>query len=149
MSLDSWKEEFYPVEADDPSIKTNLQAVQHSIRKWEGLGDDNLRKHGVGRGNFGNVFDGDRSFGIDGSTCALCVRHLDTAHECRACPLARARGGVRCDCNRRNEDISPFAAWVESRIDHSPAPMLGWLYRAERSLIKDQLRRIKRVANQG
>ena len=50
MSLESWKNEFYPVSAGalaaTPGV-TDLQMVDHAIRKFEGLRLENLTKHDV------------------------------------------------------------------------------------------------------
>lgn len=39
MSLETWKEEFYPIPADEVP---ESQALAHSLRKWEGLRKENL-----------------------------------------------------------------------------------------------------------
>lgn len=44
MSLETWKEEFYKIPAEE-CIKE--QALDHSITKWEGLRPENLQKHGL------------------------------------------------------------------------------------------------------
>lgn len=40
MSLKTWKLEFYPVEA---STVSKEDALDHSLRKWEGLTEENLK----------------------------------------------------------------------------------------------------------
>ena len=117
MSIESWKAEFYPVEADK-CPKENV--VAHSIRKWEGLYADNLKKHGL-------EVDSDYiedclydRFYIDSSSCALCQTHFT----CGDCPLYKVRGDVSCDNRSKREVRSPFKTWTElNRADH----MLRWL----------------------
>lgn len=45
MSLQSWQDEFYPVEADQP--QTQLDAARHSLQKWQGVMKKNLKRHGL------------------------------------------------------------------------------------------------------
>ena len=98
MSIQSWLEEFYPVEAAKATA-TDLVALDHSIQKWKGFTKENLGGHGL-------FFSGDAAIasayvneeihaGI--INCALCNRHhvsmpLINRHEtghrtCGNCPL--------------------------------------------------------------
>jgi len=45
MSLKTWKEEFYPVEAED-AASNPIEATKHSIQKWKGAMAESLEKHG-------------------------------------------------------------------------------------------------------
>lgn len=45
MSIKTWKEEFYPVKPR--KSMTTKEAIEHSLRKWEGLRKSNLKKHGL------------------------------------------------------------------------------------------------------
>lgn len=140
MSLHPWKEEFYPVPADDPSIKTNLQAVQHSLQKWRGLRPDVLVAYGVMVTPRGHLQADTTYLGIDSDSCALCIRHDDGRRPgaCQTCPLSRERSGKRCDERRRDELLSsPWRLWV---ADHNPEDMIRWLEKAEATLLKDQQR---------
>ncbi len=88
MSLETWKEEFYPIPADEVP---ESQALTHSLRKWEGLRKENLEKHGVGA--TGGYVD---EMSIDSSTCALCHHHIDSVR-CATCPLVKLTMGGNCD----------------------------------------------------
>lgn len=117
MSLKTWKEEFYPIDAGYVSEE---DAVEHSLRKWIGLRKGNLDKHSVSNGYLG-VSDGDDYVYIDSSTCALCQRYFDdeAVNECASCPLFDLLG-KRCD----NGDASPFVIWGECE---NPEPMIAAL----------------------
>jgi hypothetical protein len=130
MSLETWKIEFYPVEAQDVPVK---QALDHSIRKWEGLRRENLVRHechargGVFCSPYVASGDDDK-LEIDADTCALCTHHY-TERNCPSCPLSLVRGGVRCDRVMDDEAPHPYAAFLDLK---DPEPMLKWLYAAKK-----------------
>lgn len=112
MSIASWKAEFYPTLAWE---QTEATAVDHSIQKWEGLTADNLAKHGVECGQFGDLRDaaGDE-FYVDAASCSLCAVYWTEDDGCEECPIL-------CRDGRYG---SPFYAF----IDHgNPVPMLNLL----------------------
>lgn len=45
MSLQTWKDEFYPVPASEP-IGGHKAQIEHSLRKWRGATKENTEKHG-------------------------------------------------------------------------------------------------------
>lgn len=115
MSIKTWTNEFYPVE---PSKRmTKLQAIEHSLRKWEGLRDSNLKKHGcVKNGRF--IDDGSLGgyLAINGESCALCVKYYDEDKECEKCPLYKSLGNRACD-GLENE----YSQWYRNG---NPLPMI-------------------------
>lgn len=130
MSLQSWKEEFYPVDASDCPKE---DAIEHSLLKWVGLRRENRGRHDVGLDGFNGVIEqslksGDR-LGIDSVSCALCVVHLDRS--CGDCPLFLVRG-QQCDHRTQDEEASglssPWTAWAVGR---DPEPMIFWLIKAK------------------
>jgi len=142
MSLQTWKAEFYPVEADQCPID---QAVAHSLLKWKGLTAENLAKHGVERWpDSNNIGAEDDTLWIGSESCALCHHfHTDDPQEnehgdetfCLECPLAIARDGFACDNHRHNEageyieSESPWHAFTHENRD--PQPMIFWLTQAQ------------------
>lgn len=83
MSIKSWCEEFYQVKAThEEACETDVKAIEHSLVKWRGLLPENLKKHHVRLGVFGNSIEHDDSADIragsevflDSSSCALCVK---------------------------------------------------------------------------
>lgn len=130
MSIETWKAEFYPVEAGEVPAE---HAVEHSLQKWIGLRPENLAKHGLYYETHtviplsGRMKDGYLS--INSSTCALCElysneRSFVDYEQCAKCPLARSRGGVPCDNARPDEEVSPYHA-------RSPEPMIAALIAAK------------------
>ncbi len=126
MSFNTWKAEYYPVDAHDTHVD---DALAHSIRKWDGFMPQALKKHdGHVDGYYGGYIRfADNVLIVDGSTCALCVHHLQ--HACRTCPLAQVRGGVPCDRTRSRELYSPYWDWV---LNRKPNRMRQWLRRARK-----------------
>lgn len=143
MSLESWKEEFYPIEAEHEKA----DPVGHSLRKWQGLRKENLEKHGVvidcERLLIDTEDSGGKGFRVGADSCALCEIHYnsdepiyyhgdeddeDDEDNCGRCPLKVARGGVSCDMPREGEKLSPWTHFV--RLE-DPEPMIVWLERAK------------------
>ena len=115
MSADSWKEEFYSETAEDAAKRGVVAAVEHSLRKWLGALEKNLKKHEVK--NLPVPFWGD--------TCALCHRYSLSGDpgepDCKKCPLFMATG-MACDFPK-----SPFRIWQVAR---DPRPMITALKKA-------------------
>jgi hypothetical protein len=88
MSLATWKKEFYPVPASKVSKKN---ALAHSLKKWEGLLKNNLKKHGV-ESYRGCISEGYSFLDIDSSSCALCIHHDSDFPYCSGCPLHKSLG---------------------------------------------------------
>lgn len=121
MSLQTWKDEFYPVEASEVS-KEN--AIQHSLAKWRGLTEENLKKHRVivKERCLEGKYNHHEWITIDSETCALC--HLysnDIESDCIDCPLKKYFG-ERCD----NNDDGVYYRWV---VHNDPHPMIEALER--------------------
>jgi len=132
MSIETWKQEFYAVEASVVGNDTDVVLLEHSIKKWEGLQTENLERHEL-RVDCARIVDvGGVNFYINSESCALCRKCLffNEQASCAPCPLYKVRGGVACDrvdADADGDDISPFEAWRD-RAD--PEPMLTWLRKA-------------------
>lgn len=97
MSLQSWKEEFYPTKALEfysalePSKEEVLKAVEHSLNKWRGLLFENKEKHQVfiltgakklvSNDDVNNVLHKDAVY-IDSSSCSLCCMYEQDCDRC-------------------------------------------------------------------
>ena len=84
MSLETWKEEFYPVHAREATA-TPVQALKNSLRKWIGAKPANLAKHEV------TMKELDTIEGLfEGENCSLChyTERLTAYADCSLCPLA-------------------------------------------------------------
>lgn len=131
MSLLSWKAEFYEQPASEFRDRTDRACCVHSLTKWRGLLPENLKKHEV------VVFKGVLSeepsklpnLGIDGYSCALCVKRYSTHKGCIACPIYKAAGfsceGIWRSFVHQPEPNVPkmislletTLAWLESPLD--------------------------------
>ena len=77
MSLETWKAEFYPVSAHE-AIGSELEAAEHSLRKWQGRAEPNLEKHGMqvsGCQDIAAIGEDATAekFSFLAATCALCA----------------------------------------------------------------------------
>ena len=68
MSIESWKAEFYPVEAAEVSAE---DALAHSLKKWQGLQEESLLKHSLVKCRDG-ISIRDQLNGKDTSYCFRC-----------------------------------------------------------------------------
>lgn len=121
-----WIEEFYPVEAEQ-AAGSDAEALQHSLKKWQGLRPENLGKHGVIRGPFTTLHAAgseDPLIYVDGSSCALCKRY---EAGCKPCPLYAANGGRTCAESGPLENVSAWGAYVRYG---SPERMIALIERA-------------------
>lgn len=114
MSLETWKKAYYPISAE--TKMSTVDAIKHSLLKWEGLLKVNRRKHGVGKlkYEFNIIFDkkDNSSLIIDNTTCALCHTFLEGINEggpCQGCPLFILLGNERCD----DSPGSVYSIWFD------------------------------------
>lgn len=137
MSLDTWKEEFYPTDAVEFYGSTDwLAGLNHAHTKWIGFRPECLERHDLT--NIGAAIlkddDGERMY-INGSTCALCsMAHVSNAPlDCSLCPLYRANGRISCDHNIIGDNavcpnrMSPWAEFVRNK---NPEPMINLIQKA-------------------
>lgn len=105
MSIETWKVEFYPVPASEVAAE---DALQHSLRKWIGLREENLSKHAC-ETNFRSVSSGQgERLRIDGKSCALCLlSYKEMEPGCEECPIVKLTG-MSCDSDKQ----SPWWAWT-------------------------------------
>lgn len=152
MSLKTWKEEFYQ---KNPSKKmSTLEAVEHSLQKWEGLRKQNLKKHEIRPSWDNREIRNDKvseNLEISTKTCALCVKFYDEDYSdvdsetCTKCPLYISRGGYACDKETPDEDEldlgediynkHPFSRWCDSA---NPMPMIKELKKTLKMIKKQE-----------
>lgn len=128
MTLKTWMEEFYQVGA---CTADKEYAIEHSLRKWEGLRPENLAKHDCRVISFVVHDQADSRFNIASDSCALCVHYCletDEGTDCESCPLSIARGGHACDVAREDEECSPWSAMIQGQY---PEPMIVWLQKTK------------------
>ena len=140
MSLESWKEEFYPVDAEEVGVE---DAIWHSLNKW--IKPENLAKHGLEMADpaktwstIWQIDDHSQRMNVSGDECALCAcYHGDEDNDdepCLNCPLAITRGGVPCDDSQEDEEHSPWKEWSSYR---NPQPMIFWLTKTKEQFSKN------------
>lgn len=131
MSLESWKAEFYPIRAENVPKE---DALEHSIRKWEGLRKENLEKHGLYKDCTAIYEESSfRSWYISSDSCALCHQYLNPngpftseRDKCKECPLFKTNGNCRCDRSKTQSE-SLFSSFT---IHDNPEPMIEALKKA-------------------
>lgn len=148
MSLETFKEEFYPIDASQGDIMSDLEATEACLLKWTGLLSENLKKHDVELDWAGDVIglnDSDGSFGkiwITGETCHLCELAYRNAcnacshsgnSKCNYCPIVK-HFGVNCDAEYREYRK------VDSSKNppHDPRKMIELLKKTLDALIAEQ-----------
>jgi len=79
MSAESWKGEFYFIEAEELAKDqyTDLDRLQHAELKWSGFLPENLAKHNLIK----------PPITLEAETCSLCCRYL-----CLACVVKKVTG---------------------------------------------------------
>jgi hypothetical protein len=121
MSLKSWREEFYPTDADSAADEGELAAVNHSIKKWSGLSATALAAHGMTKlptrtliqEADAAILGAENAFWFDMETCALCMRtETDGEVLCDKCIVFTATGST-CD-------DGPYSSW---HMQGNPTPM--------------------------
>lgn len=152
MSIQSWREEFFPTDAT-PAISDEA-ALAQALLKWRGLRPAALRSHQVvlrGQTLMADPLyaEDDSSFApvfIAADTCSLCHKYLKTKPRCTACPLYRVRE-TPCDRAFWGAATSPYACGVRMGGANDPEPMIALLEQATREMQKPIgiLRRLWRI----
>jgi len=102
MSLESWKNEFYPVEASKDH--SDIAAIEHAILKWTGYTEENLKKHEL-TSDGAVITDSDNNVVIFATnSCSLCLKYW--ANDCDKCPLYLI--GESCISSHHESNISPY-----------------------------------------
>lgn len=125
MSLETWKQEFYPITAQEAAKLSMLGAIEHSLRKWTGLTVENLRYHEMRYAGSSIVDIPGVEFPITDETCSLCQKYVSPVTAplapCAKCPLYLSRGMVPCVLRNDDEISNPYYAFIYHR---SPMPMI-------------------------
>ena len=132
MSIETWKDEFYPIPADDKRLRTRVACLEHSIRKWVGLRKANLKKHGcfASTRTLPNIEDKDGNcFYVSMSSCALCVRWGCEDGSRSSCPIVQALG-FSCD----SAEGFGTSLWDRWNWDSDPEPMIRALRKVLRAI---------------
>ncbi len=100
MSLQSWKNEFYPTKASSYLDSPWKDAIDHSLKKWEGLTKNSIDKHNLllSNGVLIDKEDQTNRMHLSFSNCALCLKSENELYNdpemdfhsdpiCKKCPI--------------------------------------------------------------
>lgn len=109
MSIESWKDEFMPVDASEFREKSDLECLKHAHKKWTGLTKSNMERHGLFKvTNY--IHNNADKISIADETCSLCRKYYNEYTDetaCFMCPLE--------DCSKQ------YSYWFNTR---NPNPMI-------------------------
>jgi hypothetical protein len=139
MSINTWLAQHYPVPA---IVVPKNEALAHSINKWHGLLDEQLKAHDLKINKVGRLQDnkGYMGLSIGGSNCALCVNYSlkdedpdeSTGPVCTGCPIYESRGQVSCDTRTSYEHkTGEYSPWHCFAMTEDPKPMVAALELAQ------------------
>ena len=107
-----WLTNYYQVAADNLRDATNLECLEHSLKKWIGL--TRLKSYGLMLDHDERSLVEEKTSNIvlriDSGSCALCIKHYDTYRDgidCKKCPLA-IHLGKPCDDMKDNLYMRSF-----------------------------------------
>jgi hypothetical protein len=135
MSKATWLAAYYPTPASR-RLRSPLLVLAHSLRKWQGLLPDALKKHRVWIDHIALRSTGKRNelvLTIGGGTCSLCQF---VNGECNRCPLVLA-GELECASGNQASAYHIFCH------TGSAGPMVDALTRAQQ-FYKDAQKEAKR-----
>lgn len=136
MSIKTWCDEFMDVDVEDVA-QGAIPALEHSVKKWKGLTQEQLDKHGVRITkceDSGSIWLGDHIC-LGCSSCALCHQFLDEDGDedgyggCARCPITQVRGAP-CDesiTTRVEGNIVANNPWFSFSDNRDPKPMITLL----------------------
>ena len=137
MSIESWKEEFYPVTASElvdliyneipDAGDVEMLLVKNSLRKWRGMTKDNLNRHDVrGRSTmldegFGG---GGKYIALGAASCSLCKMANSV---CQDCLLYQYIDKPEATDEQEWKEGACDEQWQEWSRNLNPVPMIGLL----------------------
>lgn len=94
----------------DPSKR---ELIEHALRKWRGLTDENLKKHGMQAFPDKHIIRDKlgRGLYVDRMTCSLCFRYMEEVGadvSCEKCLLYEVLGTDCCDYR-----VGPYEIWAD------------------------------------
>jgi len=118
MSLETWRKEYYPIDADKIKSRDDVVLIEASLLKWIGLQKENLAEHGLGKDNssYKSLTVCDKP--LDGpNSCALCTKY-HIAY-CRGCPLDSCSAGSPYDevSNGYYTNLTPLIEALAKALD--------------------------------
>jgi len=116
MSLETWRKEYYPIDADKIKSRDDVVLIEASLLKWIGLQKGNLAEHGLEAWyDYGLKLN---EMKMDCPLqCALCTKYWDNG--CHGCPLWGCEGGSPYDevSNNKYTDLTPLIEALAKALD--------------------------------
>lgn len=135
MNSQDWLNKYYPKPPSENMTKR--QAIEHSLRKWQGLRAGILEVYGLYKESslIRKVETGRVVLQIDASSCALCVKYYTREftpelQSCAKCPLAQSLGNP---CDKSGYGNRPYTTWTQN---DNPIPMIKALKKTLKALEK-------------
>ena len=117
MSLESWRKEYYPVDADKLTSRNDAVLIEASLLKWIGLQEGNLAEHGLEKDGrcFGFYVEDEHLSGT--SHCALCTKYF--RKDCVGCPLGSCSKESEYQKTRRDlfTNLTPLIKALAKTLD--------------------------------
>lgn len=127
MSINTWKQEFYPTPAKALKDAPLEEALDHCIQKWVGLRPTNLTKHNLVATQLGGsvrpVTGVVEHMVASATYCALCVKFYKNG--CNGCPLNKGGPSKEEGC---------YDQWQSFAFSGNPEKMIRVLRDAKRKL---------------
>jgi hypothetical protein len=143
MTFSAWKKEFLPT--TQFANMTPLEAVDHAVKKWQGLLQGNLGAYGMTL-NYRTLREaggGSADFHLDADSCALCHFYFhdsedddpeeDSKGDCPSCPIVRA-GGLPC-----GEDKSSWELATTDCVNQTGVKAMIRDLRAARDIVREDM----------
>jgi len=128
MSLESWRKEYYPIDADKIKSRDDVVLIEASLLKWIGLQKGNLAEHGLEMDEFerNRFYTPIVRFDINNESmdgvkqCALCTKY--NRDDCEGCPLGSCGGFDRpnpyCDIyDNKYTNLTPLIEALAKALD--------------------------------
>ena len=126
MSIETWMDEYLPEkfekDKDEDPKSTVVRAVKHCQKKYSGIKNGILEKHGVmlnGKTLVEVETQGGRTI-LDTNNCALCELFYCSDDGCENCPIVRA-GYLQCEW--------PGSGWATTKETGDSSKMI-WVLQA-------------------
>jgi hypothetical protein len=137
LTAEDWMRTYYPETAKALVDRgaSDMELVEHALRKWRGMRPEVLKAHGLITGVTFDLYDLHKAepdqlvLNIDSSSCGLCHKYFsfDACPPCHQCILTRVRGKSCAHHTESDKEYSPWVYWTR-RAD--PEPMIQLLEQA-------------------
>ena len=116
MSLESWRKEYYPVDAYKLTSRDDAVLIEASLLKWIGLQKENLAEHGLKKQHQFGPFYIENKLMSGINDCSLCTKYL---YHCDECPLESCQvdSPYRITYNNDFNNLTPLIEALAKALD--------------------------------